>query len=58
MFNKKIFTLFLFIYIIILNAICSIRMNKEIGGSLLDLIKKPEEEIKLKIIIKIMKILI
>ena len=48
MFNKKIFTLFLFIYIIILNAICSIRMNKEIGGSLLDLIKKPEEEIKLK----------
>ena len=48
MFNKKFFYLFLFIYIIILNAIYSIRINKEIGGSLLDLIKKPEEEISFK----------
>jgi len=48
MFNKKFFYLFLFIYIIILNAVYSIRINKEIGGSLLDLIKKPEEEISFK----------
>ena len=48
MYNKKFFYLFLFIYIIILNAIYSIRINKEIGGSLLDLIKKPEEEISFK----------
>ena len=48
MYNKKFFYLFLFIYIIILNAVYSIRINKEIGGSLLDLIKKPEEEISFK----------
>ena len=48
MFKKNFFSFYLLIYIIILNAICSIRMNKEIGGSLLDLIKKPEEEITLK----------